>query len=114
MKTKPLTFLLALSFLFLFPKNGQTDNTILVEGPKISAFDFSLLPPEKELTDALAKQQSDFDAQEYARERAGSYPSTGDQLDMIYKDNLNSTTTHKDAVEAVKTKWPKNNTGPVE
>jgi hypothetical protein len=33
---------------------------------------------------------------------------------MIYKDMLNSTTTHKDAVEAVKTKWPKNNTGPVE
>jgi hypothetical protein len=33
---------------------------------------------------------------------------------MIYKDNLNGTTTHKDAVEEVKTKWPKNNTGPVE
>ena len=71
-------------------------------------------PSEKSLTDALAKQQSDFDAQEYARERAGSYPSTSDQLDMIYKDNLNSTTTHKDAVEAVKTKWPKDNSGPVE
>jgi hypothetical protein len=40
--------------------------------------------------------------------------SIGNQLDMIYKDNLNGTTTHKDAVEAVKTKWPKDNTGPVE
>ena len=71
-------------------------------------------PTEKSLTDALAKQQSDFDAQEYARERAWEYPSTGDQMDMIYKDTKNSTTTHADAVEAVKTKWPKNNTGPVE
>ena len=71
-------------------------------------------PTEKSLTDALAKQQSDFDALEYARERVSAYPSTGDQLDMIYKDNLNSTTTHKDAVEAVKTKWPKDNSGPVE
>ena len=71
------------------------------------------LPTEKSLTDALAKQQSDFDAQEYARERAFSYPSIGDQLDMIYKDTKNSTTTHADAVEAVKTKWPKDNTGPV-
>ena len=71
-------------------------------------------PTEKSLTDALAKQQSDFDAQEYARERVWEYPPIGDQLDMIYKDNLNSTTTHKDAVEAVKAKWPKDNSGPVE
>ena len=53
-------------------------------------------------------------AREYARNRQAEYPSMGDQLDMIYKDNLNSTTTHKDAVEAVKTKWPKDNSGPVE
>jgi hypothetical protein len=34
---------------------------------------------------------------------------------VIYTtDNKNSTTTHVDAVEAVKTKWPKDNTGPVE
>ena len=72
------------------------------------------LPTEKSLTDALAKQQSDFDAQEYARNRALAYPSNGDQWDMIYKDMKNSTTTHKDAVEAVKTKWPKDGSGPVE
>ena len=69
-------------------------------------------PTEKELTDALAKQQADFDAQEYARNRAAEYPSTGDQLDMMYKDTKNSTTTHADAVEAVKKKWPKDNSGP--
>ena len=50
----------------------------------------------------------------YSENRALEYPSNGDQWDMIYKDNLNSTTTHKDAVEAVKTKWPKDNSGPVE
>ena len=50
----------------------------------------------------------------YARERRNEYPSQGDQNDMIYKDMLNSTTTHKDTVEAVKTKWPKDNSGPVE
>lgn len=71
------------------------------------------LPTEKSLTDALAKHQNDFDAQEYARERAAAYPSTGDQLDMMYKDTKNSTTTHAAAVEAVKTKWPKDNSGPV-
>ena len=55
-----------------------------------------------------------YDAQLYARNRKKDYPSQGDQNDMIYKDMLNSTTTHKDAVEAVKTKWPKNNKGPIE
>ena len=67
--------------------------------------------------DILAKQtelQAEYDAQEYARNRASAYPSTGDQMDMIYKDMKNSTTTHADAVEAVKTKWPKDNSGPVE
>ena len=58
--------------------------------------------------------QSTYDGLLYARNREKDYPSQGDQMDMIYKDMLNSTTTHKDAVEAVKTKWPKNNKGPIE
>ena len=71
-------------------------------------------PTEKELTDALAKQQSDFDAQEYARIRSNGkeavytiktttdekghetntstlteeakigYPNIGEQLDMLW------------------------------
>ena len=60
------------------------------------------------------KLQTKYDTQAYARNRAAEYPSIGDQMDMIYKDNKNSTTTHADAVEAVKTKWPKDNSGPVE
>ena len=32
-------------------------------------------PTEKELTDTLTKQQADFDAQEYARNRQAEYPS---------------------------------------
>ena len=43
----------------------------------------------------------------YDQKRTREYPSVGDQLDMIYKDNKNSTTTHADAVEAVKAKFPK-------
>ena len=41
-------------------------------------------PTEKSLTDALAKQQSDFDALEYQRDR--DYPEIGDQLDLLYHD----------------------------
>ena len=56
--------------------------------------------------------KDEWAAQEYARNRAAEYPNLGDQLDMIYKDNKNSTTTHADAVEVVKAKWPKDNSGP--
>jgi hypothetical protein len=62
----------------------------------------------------LIELEEEYDAQEYARNRVSAYPSTGDQLDMMYKDTKNSTTTHAAAVEAVKTKWPKDNSGPVE
>ena len=71
-------------------------------------------PPTEEAIDAkLVELLAEMDAQEYARNRQPEYPDIGDQLDMIYKDNKNSTTTHADAVEAVKTKWPKDNSGPV-
>ena len=70
-------------------------------------------PTEEAIQTKLASMISDWEAQEYARNRVSEYPSQGDQMDMIYKDNKNSTTTHADAVEAVKTKWPKDNSGPV-
>ena len=69
---------------------------------------------ESSVTAEVNRFESEYAAQEYARNRAAEYPSTGDQLDMMYKDTKNSTTTHADAVETVKTKWPKDNSGPVE
>ena len=50
----------------------------------------------------------------YQRQRTGEarttdtiYASIGDQLDMMYKDAINGTTTWKDHVAAVKAKYPK-------
>lgn len=43
----------------------------------------------------------------YAEKRASAYPSVGDQLDMMYHDQVDGTTTWKDAVESVKTEFPK-------
>jgi len=39
------------------------------------------------------------------RERA--YPSIQEQLDMMYHDQVNGTTTWQDAINAVKAKYPK-------
>ena len=68
---------------------------------------------ESKITTEIARLQAEYDDLDYSRKREAEYPSLGDQMDMIYKDNKNSTTTHADAVEAVKTKWPKDNSGPV-
>ena len=53
----------------------------------------------------MVEVQADYDAKQYQRDRV--YPSIGDQLDMQYKDLLNSTTTWKDAVAKVKSDNPK-------
>ena len=65
------------------------------------------LPTESEIQAEIIRLQTEYDAQAYARNRASAYDSIGNQLDMIYKDNLNGTTTHKESVEAVKAKYPK-------
>jgi hypothetical protein len=48
-----------------------------------------------------------WEANEYSRNRKETYPSIGDQLDMMMKDMKNGTTTHQEACEAVKAKYPK-------
>jgi hypothetical protein len=80
----------------------------LGEDPKtIKWNDPSKTIPEAEIDAEITRLQAEYDAQEYARNRASAYPSNGDQWDMIYKDMKNNTTTHADAVEAVKAKYPK-------
>ena len=61
-------------------------------------------PTEKELTDALAKQQSDFDALEYSRKREAEYPSIQECVHAILDDDL---TALQEKRQAVKTKYPK-------
>jgi len=55
----------------------------------------------------LTKLHAEYDAQEYARNRATAFPSIGDQLDMQYHDLLDGTTTWKDAIAKVKEDNPK-------
>jgi|TARA_R110000824_G_scaffold243261_2_gene431884 hypothetical protein len=51
--------------------------------------------------------QTAYDNNEYQRDRVNAYPSIQDQLDMQYWDNVNSTTTWKDAIAKVKSDNPK-------
>ena len=56
--------------------------------------------------------QAEYEAQTYARNRKEEYDALN-QLELISDDDVNGTTTHKDAIAAIKAKWPKDNSGPV-
>ena len=94
--------------------HSMVGGQITLKDDEFTYHDDQTPPTESEIDAERVRLEAEYDAQDYARNRVSEYPSTGDQLDMMYKDTKNSTTTHADAVEAVKTKWPKDNSGPVE
>jgi hypothetical protein len=55
----------------------------------------------------VARLQAEYDAKQYQRDRVAEYPSIQEQMDMQYWDAINGTTTWQDAINAVKTKYPK-------
>ena len=61
--------------------------------------------PKTDIEAKMVEVQADYDAKQYQRDRV--YPSIGEQLDMQYWDNVNGTTTWKDAVAKVKLDNPK-------
>ena len=66
---------------------------------------------ESKITAEIARLQAEWDSQEYARNRKDEYDALN-QFELISDDDVNGTTTHKDAIAAIKTKWPKDNSGP--
>ena len=66
----------------------------------------------QQITDKQAELQVAYDAKQYQRDRTkrpedGGYPEIGDQLDMMWHDKKDDTTTWEDAVQAIKDKYPK-------
>ena len=64
-------------------------------------------PTESEIVDEKTRLTARRDDLAYRGKRADEYPSIADQLDMQYHDSLNGTSTWKDAVKAIKDKYPK-------
>ena len=61
-------------------------------------------PTKKSLEDELKRMQDEFDAQDYARDRAKAYPSFADQFDQIFHEGIDS---WKETIQAVKDAHPK-------
>ena len=65
-------------------------------------------PISKELIlTKVAELEAEYKANQYQRDRAKEYPSIQEQLDMQYWDKINGTSNWQDAINAVKTKYPK-------
>jgi len=78
-------------------KNNEYDTIEWLKGGPIS----------KELIDLKIKDlQAAYDTQAYARSRKEEYDALN-QFEMISDDSINGTTTHKDAIVAIKAKYPK-------
>ncbi len=68
--------------------------------------DGQTLPTEAEIDAEVIRLQAEYDAQEYARNRKTEYDALN-QLEMQYDDEEDGTTTWKDAIKAIKAKYPK-------
>ncbi len=74
-------------------------------GANMSYDDGQTPPTEKEIDAEIIRLQAEYDANQYQRDR--QYPTWQEQMDMQYHDELNGTTTWKDAVAKVKSDNPK-------
>jgi len=63
-------------------------------------------PTQAEIDAEIIRLQAAYDAQEYARKRKAKYDALN-QLELISDDAINGTTTHKDAIVAIKSEFPK-------
>jgi hypothetical protein len=80
-----------------------------IDGEKYNGINWNSLdiekPSEAEIDAEVKRLQAEYDANQYQRDR--QYPSIGDQLDMQYHDQIDGTTTWKDAIAKVKADNPK-------
>jgi len=61
-------------------------------------------PTEEEITAEQERLQTEYDANEYQRNRAAEYPSVIDQLDDIYHNGIDG---WKATIKETKDKYPK-------
>ena len=62
---------------------------------------------EKKRLEEVKKGQEEYEKVKYIKKRNFAYPSTQEQLDMIYWDKKNSTKKWEEAIDKVKADNPK-------
>ena len=72
----------------------------------VSRFGQSEYDDETKRTQHIATLKAEWDAKDYARKRKAKYDALN-QFELISDDAINGTTTHKDAIVAIKSEFPK-------
>jgi hypothetical protein len=83
---------------------------VVVRGEDINSIEWHNGTTPIPANEILAKQQeliTEYNSNQYQRDRAKDYPSIQEQLDMQYWDKINGTNKWEEAINAVKTKYPK-------
>jgi hypothetical protein len=63
-------------------------------------------PTWAKLQEQLAEMQAEYDSKQYQRDRKVEYDKLN-QFELIGEDSINGTTNHRDAIIAIKDKYPK-------
>ena len=88
--------------------NTHSNVTSIDDG--LGAFDKdgnSVTIDETKVAEEIKKLQAEYEANQYQYDRAISYPSIQDQLDMLYWDRKNGTKTWEESIDKVKADNPK-------
>ena len=83
---------------------------VVVRGEDINSIEWHNGTTPIPANEILAKQQeliTEYNSNQYQRDRAKDYPSIQEQLDMQYWDKINGTNKWEEAINAVKNKYPK-------
>ena len=62
--------------------------------------------PKADIVAMMAELQADYDSKQYQRDRKVEYDKLN-QFELIGEDSINGTTNHRDAILAIKEKYPK-------
>ena len=77
------------------------DNVLIWHKPSIAPV------TEAEINAEIARLKADYESKQYQRDRASAYKPLTEQLDMMYWDRVNGTSTWKEHIDAVKAAHPK-------
>jgi hypothetical protein len=83
---------------------------VVVRGNDINSIEWHNGTTPIPANEILAKQQeliTEYNSNQYQRDRAKEYPSIQEQLDMQYWDKVNNTNNWQTKVNEIKVKYPK-------
>ena len=89
--------------IFAIDKNAE----VTFQSDDVDTLKWDSTPIAKDVIIAKrAEMQTEYDSKQYQRDRKAEYDKLN-QFELIGEDSINGTTNHRDAIIAIKEKYPK-------